>query len=46
MSYILVVIRDASTGKIVTSQAANFAGGQEGWASGAQVLIKYQILPR
>ena len=44
--YILVVIRDANTGKILDSQAANFAGGDEGWASGAKVLIMYQVLPR
>lgn len=44
--YILVVIRDANTGKILDSQAANFAGGDEGWASGARVLIMYQVLPR
>lgn len=44
--YILVVIRNASTGKVVDSQEANFAGGQEGWANGAQVLIRYQVLPR
>jgi hypothetical protein len=44
--YILLVIRDAKTGKIVDSEAANFAGGPEGWASGAKVLIMYQVLPR
>lgn len=44
--YILIVIREAKTGKILDSQAANFAGGDEGWASGAKVLIMYQILPR
>lgn len=44
--YILVVIRDANTGKIIDSEAANFAGGEEGWASGAKVLIMYQVLPR
>jgi hypothetical protein len=44
--YILVVIRDAKTGKILDSEAANFAGGDEGWASGAKVLIMYQVLPR
>lgn len=44
--YILVVIRDANTGKILDSQAANFAGGDEGWAAGAKVLIMYQVLAR
>lgn len=44
--YILLVIRNANTGKILDSEAANFAGGDEGWASGAKVLIMYQVLPR
>ena len=44
--YILVIIRDAKTGKILDSESANFAGGDEGWANGAKVLIMYQILPR
>ena len=44
--YIVVVIRDAKTGKTVNVQAANFAGGEEGWANGALVLIRYQVLPR
>ena len=42
--YIAVVIRDASTGKVIDSQAANFAGGEEGWASGVRMLIKHQVL--
>lgn len=44
--YILVLIRDAKTGKIIDSEAGNFAGGDDGWASGAKVLIMYQVLPR
>lgn len=44
--YIVVLIRDARTGKIVNVQSANFAGGEEGWANGAMVLIRYQVLPR
>ena len=42
--YIAVVIRDTSTGKVIDSQAANFAGGEEGWASGVRMLIKHQVL--
>lgn len=44
--YIVVVIRDAKTGKTLNVQTANFAGGEEGWANGALVLIRYQVLPR
>lgn len=44
--YIVVVIRDAKTGKIVNAQVANFAGGEEGWASGVRRLIEHQVLAR
>jgi hypothetical protein len=37
-------IRDSRTGKILDQQAANFAGGEDGWASGARMLIRHQIL--
>ena len=42
--YIAVVIRDTSTGKVIDSQAANFAGGEDGWATGVRMLIKHQVL--
>jgi hypothetical protein len=42
--YILVVIRDADTGKVVNAQDANFAGGEEGWPTGVRMLIKHQVL--
>jgi hypothetical protein len=42
--YVLIQIRDARTGKILDQQSANFAGGDDGWASGARMLIKHQIL--
>jgi hypothetical protein len=42
--YVQVVIRDAKTGKILDEQSANFAGGDDGWASGARMLIKHQVL--
>jgi hypothetical protein len=41
---VLIQIRDARTGKILDQQSANFAGGDDGWASGARMLIKHQIL--
>jgi hypothetical protein len=42
--YLWMQIRDARTGKILDQQAANFAGGEDGWASGARMLIRHQIL--
>ncbi|HEY6484473.1 MAG TPA: DUF2380 domain-containing protein [Steroidobacteraceae bacterium] len=42
--YVLIRIRDAQTGKILDEQEANFAGADDGWASGARMLIKHQIL--
>ena len=44
--YVVVVMRDANTGKIVNAQVANFAGGEEGWASGVRRIIKRQVLPQ
>ena len=42
--YVLIQIRDARTGTILDQQEANFAGGDEGWASGVRMLIKHQVL--
>ncbi|MEP6884612.1 MAG: DUF2380 domain-containing protein [Gammaproteobacteria bacterium] len=42
--YVLVQIRDAHTGKVLAQESANFAGGEEGWASGARMLIDHQVL--
>jgi Protein of unknown function (DUF2380) len=42
--YVLIRIRDARTGKIIDQQSANFAGSEEGWASGVRMLIKHQVL--
>jgi hypothetical protein len=42
--YVLIVIRDARSGKLIDQQGANFAGGEEGWASGVRMLIKHQLL--
>jgi Protein of unknown function (DUF2380) len=42
--YVLIRIRDARTGKIVDQESANFAGSEEGWASGVRMLIKHQVL--
>jgi hypothetical protein len=42
--YVLVQITDAHTGKVLDQQAANFAGGPEGWASGVRMLLKHQVL--
>jgi hypothetical protein len=43
--YVWIQIRDARTGKVLDQEAANFAGSEEGWASGARMLIRHQILP-
>jgi hypothetical protein len=42
--YVGISIRDASTGKLINEQAANFAGGEEGWASGVRILLDHQVL--
>jgi curli biogenesis system outer membrane secretion channel CsgG len=43
--YVIVQVRDARSGKVVAQEAANFAGGEEGWASGVRMLIDHQVLP-
>ncbi len=42
--YVLIKIRDARTGELLDQQEANFAGSEEGWATGVRMLIKHQIL--
>jgi hypothetical protein len=42
--YVQVQITDAHTGKVIDQQAANFAGGPEGWATGVRMLLKHQVL--
>jgi hypothetical protein len=42
--YIMIRIRDARTGKILDQESANFAGSEEGWASGVRMLIRHQVL--
>lgn len=42
--YVVVQITDAQTGKVLDQQAANFAGGPEGWATGVRMLLKHQVL--
>jgi hypothetical protein len=42
--YVQVQIRNCRTGKVLDEQEANFAGGDDGWASGVRMLIKHQIL--
>jgi hypothetical protein len=42
--YVLIRIRDARTGNILNQQEANFAGADDGWASGVRMLIKHQVL--
>ena len=42
--YVVVQITDTRTGKVLDQQAANFAGGPDGWASGVRMLLKHQVL--
>jgi hypothetical protein len=42
--YILIEIRDARTGTLLNQQDANFAGGEEGWATGVRILLDHQVL--
>ena|ERR1700733_2119621 len=42
--YVMIQISDCRTGKVVNQQVANFAGGEDGWASGARMLIKHGVL--
>jgi hypothetical protein len=42
--YVVIQITDAQTGKVLNQQAANFAGGPDGWASGVRMLLKHQVL--
>ncbi|HYC10108.1 MAG TPA: DUF2380 domain-containing protein [Steroidobacteraceae bacterium] len=42
--YVRIQIRDARSGKLLDQEEANFAGGEEGWATGVRMLIKHQIL--
>lgn len=42
--YVVIQIREARTGKMLNQQEANFAGAEDGWASGVRMLIKHQVL--
>jgi hypothetical protein len=42
--YVVIQITDARTGKVLDQQAANFAGGPDGWASGVRMLLEHQVL--
>jgi hypothetical protein len=42
--YVQVQITDARTGKVLSQQSANFAGGPDGWSSGVRMLLKHQVL--
>jgi hypothetical protein len=43
--YVVIRIRDADTGKLLEQEEANFAGSEEGWASGVRMLIRHQVVP-
>jgi hypothetical protein len=42
--YVQVQITDATTGKVLNQQSANFAGGPDGWSSGVRMMLKHQVL--
>jgi hypothetical protein len=42
--YVLIQIRDARTARLLDRQEANFAGSEQGWPSGARMLIRHQVL--
>jgi hypothetical protein len=42
--YVLIQISDCRTGKVLNQQEANFAGGDDGWASGVASLIRHCVL--
>ena len=41
--YVLIQISDSRTGKVITQEVANFAGGDDAWASGVVSLIKHRV---
>jgi Protein of unknown function (DUF2380) len=43
--YVVIRIRDAASGKVLDQEEANFAGDEQGWASGVRMLIRHQVLP-
>jgi hypothetical protein len=43
--YVVIRIRDASTGKVLDQEEALFAGDQSGWPTGVRMLIRHQVLP-
>ena len=43
--YVVIRIRDVRTGKVLDQQGANFAGDEQGWATGVRMLIRHQVLP-
>lgn len=42
--YVVIRVRDARTGKIIDQEEANFAGDEQGWATGVRMLIRHQVL--
>ncbi len=43
--YVQIQVRDVCSGQLLDEEAANFAGGEEGWATGVRMLIRHQVLP-
>ena len=42
--YVFIEITDCRTGKVINQQAVNFAGADDGWASGVGMVIRHTVL--
>jgi hypothetical protein len=42
--YVFIEISDCRTGKVINQQAVNFAGGDDGWASGVGMVLRHTVL--
>jgi hypothetical protein len=42
--YVFIEISDCHTGKVINQQAVNFAGGDDGWASGVGMVLRHTVL--
>jgi Protein of unknown function (DUF2380) len=42
--YVLIQVSDCHSGRVLDQQAVNFAGGDDGWASGVGMVIRHTVL--
>lgn len=43
--YVVIRIRDATSGKVLDQEEALLAGDQSGWPTGVRMVIRHQVLP-